>query len=183
MDNLPDKEIIAAVLDGDKESYGILVDRYENLVFRLALRRLGDADMAEDIAQEAFLQGYQHLERLKNPASFASWISVITRNLCANIVRDRKLSTVSLEYLAETGIDPADEAKTPEYDKEMILAIRKLISKLPEKYREVVELRYAEEYSCNKIASFLDISVSAVLSRLFYARKRLLKMLKEEGLL
>lgn len=180
-DHLSDQEIITRVLNGDKELYGILIERYQHLAYRLVLQMMGDADVAEDTVQEAFVTGYENLERLKNPASFGSWIAGITKNVCRNLLRDRKKTPLSLDYLAEIGIEPRDSGNSSRYDKELIATIRKLIPRLPPKYREIVELRYTQEYSCQKIADFLNLTRSAVLSRLFYARKRLLKMLRKEG--
>ena len=180
-DPLSDREVVRQVLDGSKESYGILIERYQNLAYRLALRMLGDLDMSQDAVQEAFIIGYQNLERLENPGAFSSWIAGITKNTCRSILRDWKKHPVSLEYLAEIGIEPGDSGNPSSYDKELIEAVRRLLPTLPEKYREVVELRYTEGHSCQKIADFLSLSKSAVVSRLYYARKRLLKMLRKEG--
>lgn len=176
-----DREIIDRVLNGEKELFGILIERYQHLAYRLVLQMLGDADMADDAVQETFITGYENLERLKNPSSFASWIAGITKNVCRNLLRDRKQTFQSLDYLAEVGIEPRDSGNSSTYDKELIVTIRKLIPRLPAKYREVIELRYTREYSCQKIADFLNLTRSAVLSRLFYARKQLLKMLRKEG--
>ena len=78
MDNLLDKEIVERVIVGDKDLYGVLVDRYSGLVYRLALNILADCDAAEDVTQEAFMIAYENLQCLGNPSSFASWIAVIT---------------------------------------------------------------------------------------------------------
>lgn len=169
------------VLDGNKEAYGFLIERYQHLAYRLALQKIGDLDMAEDAVQQSFITGYETLERLRNPASFASWIAGITKNVCKNLLRDRKNASVSLDYLADVGIEPGDSGNSSSYDREIISAVRNFIPRLPDKYREIIELRYNEGYSCEKIADFLNLSRSAVLSRLFYARKRLLKMLRKEG--
>jgi RNA polymerase sigma-70 factor (ECF subfamily) len=179
--HVSDEKIISRVLAGDKESYGILIERYQHLAYRLALQIMGDYDMADDAVQQTFVTAYENLERLKNPGSFASWIAGITKNVCRNLLRDRQKPLVALDYLAEIGIEPSDSGNSSTYDNEMIGAIRNFIPRLPEKYREIIELRYNEDYSCQKIADFLNLSRSAVLSRLFYARKRLLKMLRKEG--
>jgi RNA polymerase sigma-70 factor (ECF subfamily) len=179
--SVSDEKIISRVLDGDKESYGILIERYQHLAYRLALQIMGDYDMADDAVQQTFVTAYENLERLKNHGSFASWIAGITKNVCRNLLRDRQKPLVALDYLAEIGIEPSDSGNSSTYGNEMIGAIRNFIPRLPEKYREIIELRYNEDYSCQKIADFLNLSRSAVLSRLFYARKRLLKMLRKEG--
>jgi RNA polymerase sigma-70 factor (ECF subfamily) len=178
-----DEKLVKNVLKGDKESYGVLIDRYKNLAFRQALSRVGDFDMAEDIVQDAFMRGFENLTRLQAPGRFASWIAGITTNLCREVQRKRRIRSVSLDYLMEIGIEPGDPGNTSDYDQELILAIRKFVPQLKEKYREIIELRYTREYSCEKIANYLGLSQSAVFSRLHYARKHLSKMLKKEGLI
>jgi RNA polymerase sigma-70 factor (ECF subfamily) len=183
LENLKDEEIVQRALEGDKEAFGILFDRYYNLVYRLTLMKLGDKDMALDATQESFLKGYENLDRLREASSFASWMAGIARNLCRNILRNKGREPVSLDYLAEEGIEPPDSGHPPVFNPEQTDAVKKALLKIQVKYREALELRYAEEYSCGKIASFLNISLSAVKSRLFHARNLIKKHLKKEGLL
>lgn len=182
-ENLKDEEIILMVLEGDKEAYGILFERYYNLVYRLTLMKLGDKEMALDATQESFLRGYENLDRLRDASSFASWMAKIARNYCRNLLRNKGKEPISLNYLAEKGIEPSVLNHSPVFNPEQTHALKKALPRLHEKHREVLELRYAEEYSCKKIASFLNCSLSAVKSRLFYARNLIRKYLKKEGLL
>ncbi len=182
MGYLLDSEVVEQVLDGDKESYGILLDRYQNLVFRIALIEFKNPEIAEDVVQEAFLLAYKNLNRLRNPSSYASWIAAITKNVCRGFRRKNKSKTVSLDYLNEVGIEPSNEDEHQNSKKEMIFAIREFVQKLPDKYRKIIELRYTEGFSCRELAAFLNLSRSAVMSRLYYARKAIIKMLKKEGL-
>jgi len=181
IENLADEEIVQRVLKGDTESFGILFERYHDLVYRLALMNLGDAEMAQDITQEAFLRAYNNLDRLRDIASFAAWIAGIARNLCRNIKRNKATQAVSLDYLAEEGIEPKDPGSPLPFQDERLAAVKKALPSLPNKYREILELRYTEEYSCKKIAQFLNLSMSTVKTRLFYARNLILKKLKKEG--
>ena len=182
MDNLSDRQIVELVIRGDKESYGLLVDRHGNLVYRLALNILRDCDRAMDVTQEAFMIGYETMDRLRNPSSFASWIAGIAKNLCRHVQKERKNSPLSLDYLADIGIEPGDPGTLDLAEKELLLAMRKTIAKLPQKYREILDLRCTENFSYQKIADFLGISMSAVKSRLYHAKKEILKRLKKEGL-
>jgi len=181
MDQPTDKEVVEKVLRGDKDSYRILVDRYKHLAYRVAARLLGDCTLAEDVVQETFIVGYQSLERLRNPGSFASWIAAIAGNICRNILREKKHSPISLDYLAEMGIEPAHSNNSSLADRELISTIRKVIPKIPKPHREVLELRYTEGYSSRKIADFLNVSENTVNVRLHRARKYVLKILKKKG--
>lgn len=181
--HISDEVAVERTLTGDRESYGILFERYQNLVYRVALIMLADCDAANDAVQDVFLIGYRNLERLTNPSSFAAWIAGIARNVCKNIKRNGRKQSVSLDYLAEIGVEPGTSGNANHHNEERMSAIKKLVPKLPDKYREIVELRYTEGFSCKKIADFLNLSMSAVKSRLFYARRLILKMLKKEGVL
>jgi len=183
MEQLSDKEVVEKVLSGDKESYGILLDRYQNLVYRIALINFHNLEIAEDIVQETFLIGYKSLDRLMNPSAFAQWIAAISKNVCNGYRRKAKQIPLSLDYLDEVKIEAVNSTSDSDSDKEMIHNIKKIVQKLPVKYREIIELRYTEGFSCKRLADFLNLSMSAVLSRLYYARKIILKMLKKEGVL
>jgi len=175
-----DEDLVKQVLDGDKESYGILINRYRNLAFRMSLQKLDNLEMAKDAVQDTFIAAYENLDRLRNPSSFGSWIAGITKNICGTILREMGKQPVSLDYLADIGVEPIDSGDSS-FDKEILEAVRKCIPRLSQKHRDIIELRYTEGYSCKKIASFLSLSESAVKSRLFHARKRLLKCLHKEG--
>lgn len=185
MENLSDKEIVERVINGEKELFGHLLDRYSNLAFKLALNITHDHDCAEDIVQESFMAAYENLEYLKNPSAFASWLSVITRNNCMKLLKNKKIA-VSIDDLVEAGQEPAsiDQRKDENniYD-EKVMLLRKLIVKLPQKYREVMDLRYTKEFSYEKLSGFLGIPVSTAKMRLFHARKLILKALRKEGAL
>jgi len=177
----PDGEIVNQVLKGDKEAYAVLVVRWQHLLYRLAVRMLGDTHMAEEAVQRAFITGYEKLERLNRPEAFGSWVAGITRNLCRNVLRDRTKQPVSLDSLAEAGTLPTNPGDPGSATTELIAAVRRLIPRLSEKDREILELRYTQGYSCRKVAEVLDLSPSAAASRLHQARKRLLRMLNREG--
>jgi RNA polymerase sigma-70 factor (ECF subfamily) len=180
-EQMTDQDLVEAVLKGEKQSYEALIDRYKNMAYKIALKLLGDADPARDVVQESFIAAYENLERLKKPAAFGSWLHSIVRHRSISLQRKNKINTVSLEYLADAGIEFKDSSGETDTNNEIVNTLRKLLLKLPEKYQEIIELRYMENYSCKKIADFLGISNSAVISRLHYARQRLRGMLRKEG--
>jgi len=180
MEQLSDKQIVDQVLEGKKEAFGELLERYKNLVYRIALTTLGDCDHAEDVVQETFLRAYQNLERLHNPELFGFWVSGIAKNICRNLFRENKKAMISMDHLKE--VAPLENTReNPGGTPELIHALRKAILLIPDKYREILELRYMEDYSCKKIARFCNLSQNAVLVRLFRARKLVMNILKKEG--
>jgi len=181
-ENLTDKEVVEKVLYEDKQLYGILVNRYQNLVFRVALEKLKDHESASDALQETFFKAYRNLDRLNKPESFASWIYSITINVCRNMKRKNRKNTVSINDVDERSLEQKKEENVPPIDREKYTALKGIIEKLPQKHRQIIDLRYTEGFSCKKIANFLGISERSVVNRLYYARKLILKMFEKEGL-
>ena len=107
MEKYSDEMLIRRTLQGDKDAFGFLVERYKGAVHTLAYRKLGDFHDAEDIAQETFLRAYQNLSSLKNPAQFAGWLYVITANCCKMYWRKRGRqfqANLSIEELSDGDI-------------------------------------------------------------------------------
>lgn len=129
---------------------------------------------AEDAAQEAFWRAYQHLRRYDSSRSFATWLLSITAHYCIDLQRKRRLNPIDLDSLPEEIIP--DHAPTPErvYGKvEESGNIQKLLKTLSPQDRTAIILRYWYEFSEEEIAQTLSLTVSAVKSRLFRARREL----------
>jgi len=182
LENLSDKQLIAKVLNEDKQLYGHLVNRYKNLVFRVAFDKMRDYEAASDALQETFFKAYRNLDRLKKPESFGSWIYAITINVCRNMKRKKKDHMVSIEDIDKGVFQNKREEKVPRYDEEKFRALKAIIEKLPQKHQEIINLRYTKGFSCRKTALFLGISERSVVNRVYYARKLILKMFKKKGL-
>lgn len=181
IEKLPDRQIVEKILKGEKQLYATLVERYKNLVFRIAINSLKNTDQAEDASQEAFLRAFQNLDRLQNPASFGSWIYSIIKNVCRNMKRKKRYPTVSFEEV-ENRLIKEELEEDSLFTEEMIQALRRILKDIPLKHRRIIELRYTKGFSCKKIADFLGITERSVINRLYYARKMILKMFKKEGL-
>ena len=82
-----DQQLVHATLSGDTSAFGIIVERYWNMVIGLALSKIADPTEAEDIAQESFLKAYSQLHSLRDPSRFAGWLSKIAIQQCSNTVR------------------------------------------------------------------------------------------------
>lgn len=180
IDNRTDEEIIQAVIHGDKEMYGQLMERYQNLVKGYAFHLCRNREVAMDLAQDTFITGYQHLGRLKEPKAFPGWLLGILKNKWRNLGRENKIPTISL---GELGYDPPDSGQRSSYSEEQLEKISNYVYSLPENYREVILLRYLHDSSYKEIAQVLGIPVSTVTKRLFHAREFLLKKAQGDGLL
>jgi len=160
---------------GDDHAFGFLVERYQRPVFSLCYRMLGNSRDAEDAAQESFIRAYMHLKKYDPDRSFATWLLSIASHYCIDRIRKKQLPSVSMEALpAEIIADrniPNPEAELNEAFKEEM--IQDLIVKLKPLDRAALILRYWHEYSEAEIAEALNLTVSAVKSRLYRSRQAL----------
>ncbi|MCX6956564.1 MAG: sigma-70 family RNA polymerase sigma factor [Verrucomicrobia bacterium] len=168
-----DAVLVQAALRGDTEAFRELVLRHQHLVLGVALTVLGQRQLAEDAAQDAFVHAWRSLPALRDPARFRPWVVGISRNLARNLrrarTRDPLRPTGDLPQTPAEGTDPADAAVSREEE----AAVFDLISKLPEDYRETLVLYYAEGRSTAAVATALDISEDAVRQRLTRGRRLL----------
>ena len=176
-----DVKLIRNTLSGDDAAFSELVYKYQKSVHALAWRKIGDFQIAEEIAQDTFLQAYKKLASLKNPTQFAGWLYVIAANLCTDWKRRKRPIMKSLETDApgvlektsyEMYLEEQREKKAAEHRQEIV---RNLLDKLPESERTVVTLHYLGEMTSEAISQFLGVSVNTIKSRLRRARKRLQK--------
>lgn len=161
---------------GDDEAYGKVVETCQTPVFNLCYRMLNDPMEAEDAAQETFWRAYQALHRYDPSRSFLTWLLSIAAHFCIDQQRRRRLPIVDIELLSEDGLP--DSAPTPErvnaISEEQRL-LHGLIARLGPQDRAAIILRYWYEFSEEEIAQSLELTVSAVKSRLHRARLALAK--------
>jgi RNA polymerase sigma-70 factor (ECF subfamily) len=142
-------------LQGNKESFNCLVDRYWPMATALCISRISNVPEAEDIAQEGFIQAYQHLPTLKDPGRFAGWLTRIIQKQCIDYYRStRKIRTVSLSVVDYEDV-PAFTSN-PGLEASQIKMIRDNISKLPEKYQRVIIMRFMAGLSTQEISRQLN---------------------------
>ena len=160
---------------GDDRAFGCLVESYQKPVFSLCYRMLGNSRDAEDAAQESFIRAYRYLNKYDPNRSFATWLLSIASHYCIDRMRKRRLQTVSTDVLPPEVV-PDRNAPNPEKvfrDEEKELAIQRLLKDLKPTDRAAIILRYWHEYSEKEIAEALDLTVSAVKSRLYRSRQSL----------
>jgi len=170
---------VRRVLEGETGAFQALVVKYSGAVFALVFSHLGRSPDAEDVAQEVFLQAYRSLPKLKDPGKFGSWIYGIARHVCMNWLRQRKTQEVpftEVPELDQTADIRSREVSPDASDREEV--VLQCVRSLPGIYREVVTLRYMEDFSYARIAEILGISESAVNVRLIKARRMLRERLE-----
>ena len=172
-------QLIQRILDGEKQAFGILVQKYQKSVHALAWRKIGDYHIAEEITQDTFLQVYKKLSTLKNPKQFDGWLYVIANRLCINWLQRNKTPIQSIE---DTPVEEIEESFYTHYESEQRkieatahnrAIVKKLLEKLPESERTVLTLYYLGEMTAQEISKFLGVSVNTIKSRIRRARNRL----------
>lgn len=166
---------------GDQQAFGKLVQAYQKPVFNLTYRMLGNAQEAEDAAQETFLRAYSSLRQYHPDHKFSTWLFAIANHHCIDRLRKRRVTLVSIEdnpvlenMSGETPL-PERQALLREQSAEM----QRLLQELEPEYRLPLILRYWEDHSYEEIAATMGITVAAVKSRLFRARQQIAKLYGE----
>ena len=182
-------EVIRRVQKGDGNAFEALVTAYEKNVYNLALRMTGNAQDAEDMAQEAFLKAYNSLDSFRGESKFSVWLYRIVSNLCLDFLRRQKrrpASSLSVEddEGEETQLDIPDVSQSPEELLERRLtreAVRQGLAQLPTEQRQILLLREIQGLSYEEIGQALSLEPGTVKSRIFRARKRLCAFLLADG--
>jgi RNA polymerase sigma-70 factor, ECF subfamily len=163
---------------GDRAAYGEVVRRHYAGVLRVVYRLCGDANLAEDAAQEAFLRAWVKLPGFRPTSSLRNWLFKIAVNAALDVLRRRPEARLEEEQSWQVADqDPGLESVLIE--KEGAAFVQRAIQSLPEAARSVLVLREYGDLSYREISSVLDIPVGTVMSRLNYARSRLREQLKE----
>ncbi|MGD2058247.1 MAG: sigma-70 family RNA polymerase sigma factor [Anaerolineales bacterium] len=176
-------EFIARARDGDDEAFREVVEAFQGPVFNLCYRMLGNAQEAEDAAQEAFLKAYRNIKRYDPDRKFLNWILSIASNHCIDRLRRRRMQFISLDEWLPRFENPAPNPGPEQSvaDQEMQEDVRQMLDRLGSTDRAAVILRYWYDYSYDEIAESLSLSVSAVKSRLHRARRFLAEQWSPQG--
>jgi RNA polymerase sigma factor (sigma-70 family) len=166
------ESLIARSQGGDIVAYGEIVRRFQDMAYGSAYAVLGDFHLAEDAAQEAFIEAYRKLSGLREPSAFPGWFRRIVFKHCDRFTRRARPSITPLDAapaVASTQPGPAEVAEKREMRDQVLEAI----SALPEAERTATTLFYINGYSVNDIAEFLEVPAGTVKRRLHTSRGKL----------
>lgn len=189
-DSIADNEIISRVLTGEKNLYAVLVRRYNQRLYKVAVSIIND-DEAEDAMQVAYIKAFENLGKFENKSAFSTWLTRILINECLQIKRKKQVLTVSDDMIEnEIHSQSANKLQTPlamVINTELKTILEKAISQLPEKYKTIFVMRELENMSIAETQECLNLSEANVKVRLNRA-KALLKdslssLYKKEDLL
>jgi RNA polymerase sigma-70 factor (ECF subfamily) len=174
-----DADCVGAVLAGDAEAFGTLVERYQHSYMRFAVRMLGSRDEADEALQAAFVRAYRALAQCRDAARFGAWLYRIVVNECRTLAtrrgrRQRWFVRDEVALEQAPAADPGDGAGVRE-------EIQHALHQLPADQREAFVLKYVEELSYDEMAEITGVRVSALKMRVNRACQRLRRLL--EGVL
>lgn len=173
-----DHDIVLSCLEGRKEDFALLVDRYKNLVYSIISKMTCDTDEYADIAQDIFIKVYKSLERYDPEYRFSTWITRITVNHIIDLRRKKRIEALPLED-GEKTLSVRRSAEEEYISGENLRQLGRLINELPEMYRIPLVLWHKYGMSYADIASSLSIPMSKVKNRIFRARRLLREGFKE----
>jgi RNA polymerase sigma-70 factor, ECF subfamily len=162
---------------GDRDAFAEIVHRHQQAMFNAAYRVLGNVHDAEDATQEAFIRAYQFFGRFDPDRPLAPWLLRIVINVCLNRVEGQKYAS-ALDDESSPAPDPKPDPEMQTVIRDRDAAIRYELSRLPPRYRLVIELRHFQELSYEEIAAEMKRPLSDIKSDLFRARKLLAERLK-----
>ncbi len=175
---LSDDAVVRAVTDGRREAYALLVQRYQDILYRHALRMVGEPDEAADIVQTAFIKGFERLASCRDPKRVGAWLFRINANQCRDYLKNSRRKNVRLD--AATAV--SGEKENPEglaQRGELMDRIKAAIDRLPTDEREAFVLKHIEGLAYKEMAALLGTSIPALKMRVHRARESLQDLLEE----
>lgn len=181
MNKIDDIYYIEAVRKGNVQAFSFLIEKYQKLVYTLALKLLKKPEEAEEMAQDTFIKAFQKLDSYEGKSKFSTWLYSITYNACISELRKRRIEFKSLD---DRQISDQDEQKMHDYyretkkeDQEKYLNLA--LGKLPEDDQVLVTLYYYESQSMDEISQITGLTVSNIKVKIHRARKKMFELLHE----
>ena len=175
-----DRELVERVAKGDRAAVRLLFMRHHARVYRFAARQTGSDMMADDIANEVFLELWRQAPAFEGRSEVSTWLLGIARFKALSALRKKKEEWIGDDDAAAIP-DTADTPEVAVMKDDKATALRGMVNALPEEHRTVIDLAYYHAKSVTEIAGILSIPVATVKTRMFYARKKLGEALKAAG--
>lgn len=183
-----DLEIIELALKGEEKAYAELLDRYQDSIYFLLLKKIGNENDAEDLTMETFAKAFNNLSQYTPVYAFSTWLFRIAINNCIDFVRKKKIRPQSYD----SGVDFHDPDNpnftssnlSPEdlvIKDQKAAELKDMIKTLKPRYARLIELRYYQEFSYEEIAVEMQLPLGTVKAQLFRARELLAPLLLNKG--
>lgn len=185
----PDHDLVLAVAQGDPAAYRGLVERYQSRIYGVCYGMVRNSEDARDMAQEAFVKAFRNIDKFRFGSSFYHWLCRIAINVSIDLLRRQKVRRAE-EFDEGRGARESgggfhhghhrDDPRRELERKGLRAKISAALDTLPAEQRQVLVLREMEGLSYKEIADVMGIPEGTVMSRLFYARKKMQALLKDE---
>ncbi len=177
-----DQIIIDKILEGDTNAFSVLVDRYKDLVFTLALRMVKNREEAEEVSQDTFIKVYKSLSKFNGNSKFSTWIYRVAYNTCLDRIKriKREYNVVAIDEFTEHHVKTLDNALDQMEEQEHKDKIQQCLQLLPSDDSFLLTLYYFEEQSLEEISKVVGLTANNVKVKLFRSRKKLTSILKEQ---
>jgi RNA polymerase sigma-70 factor, ECF subfamily len=182
-----DRQLVERAQQGDKQAFGLLVDKYQRKLARLLSRFIRDPAEVEDVTQEAFIKAYRALPAFRGDSAFYTWLYRIGINTAKNYLMAlgrRAPTSTEVEAEEAEGFEEGEQLRdinTPEsllLSNEIAETVNATIEKLPEELRKAIQMRELEGMSYEDIAQAMDCPIGTVRSRIFRAREAIAEQLR-----
>jgi RNA polymerase sigma-70 factor (ECF subfamily) len=192
-----DSELVKKAQKGNTRAFEELIQRYEQKVYNIAYRMLGNPEEAKDAMQDSFLRSYRFINKFKGESTFYTWLYRITTNVCLTRLKQRQKKeslTLSLDEPIADAEDTQREIPDFKYSPELLherqamqKALQSAINELPSEYRSVIVLRELQGLSNKEVSKALRLTVASVKSRLHrgrvFLRNRLSKYIENKNII
>lgn len=191
-----DFELVQSAQQGNQHAYAELMNRYKDAIYFMILKMINNKSDAEDLTIEAFGKAFKNIDQYSPSFAFSTWLFKIASNNCIDFLRKKKTRQIGIYSNSsdssnnftngineETSLSIQSDQPDPEEalikDQKKLL-MRELVENLKPRYRQLVEMRYFQEFSYEEIASELDIPIGTVKAQLFRARELLYGILQKK---
>ncbi len=173
--------IIQEIIGGNTQAFAMLVDKYKDLVFTLAIRMLKNREEAEEVSQDTFVKIFKSLSKFKGDSKLSTWVYKVAYNTCLDRIKknNRRQSEIAIDSYTEHQIKTLDTALDALEEKEQQQTIQDCLQELASKDSFLLTLFYFEELSLEEISKIVDMAPNTVKVNIHRARKRLASIFKK----
>jgi RNA polymerase sigma-70 factor (ECF subfamily) len=181
MQTTSDEVLIGRIADGDRLAMKVLFARHHVRVYRFVLRMVRNEATAEDLISEVFLDVWRQAGKFEGRSAVSTWMLSIARFKALSVLRRRNEEELDDET-ADAIEDLADNPEVALAKKDKGAVLRQCLARLSSEHREIIDLVYYHEKSVEEVAGIVGIPEATVKTRMFYARKKLGELLREQGI-
>lgn len=176
-----DQDTINQIIAGEPKAFAVLVNRYKDLVFTLAIRMLKNREEAEEVSQDTFIKVYKSLEKFKGDSKFSTWIYKVAYNTSLDRIKKnkRQMNEVPIDEFTEHELQSIDDALVQLEKRDQRKTIQDCLQLLPSQDSFLLTLYYFEDLSLDEISKVVEIEANTIKVKLFRSRKKLASILKQ----